>query len=337
MLHLFDRCLRSLVNPSDFDGRLTPLDDQISKLISLIKENSLSNNGNGVHANMAEYSVTLVSVHKIAKDSKFIVGFDESKCFLISQDLMDVKLMGIGTQVQPLIKRDSVSNTSQDLDHVNFFNGVDHEGPDTSNDEININTKGQSEGSNSPHNSSPTIDQDVDELGHSLGSNGSASEDEMAATSEPHNVTSEDDLLSEFSLLACKPSAIPLEQNISITNEPTDSDPLIDNITEYQKLIGKLIYLTHTRPDIAYYVHCLSAPGKGIHVIKNNVTSLDVYVDADWAKCVVTRKSVTSFCILLNGSLVSWKSKKQNTLSKSSARAELRAIASANFRKLFGS
>ncbi|GKA84028.1 nucleotide-binding alpha-beta plait domain-containing protein [Tanacetum coccineum] len=117
----------------------TFLDDQISKLISLIKENSMNNNGNGVHANMAvnvidisylnikvshsnrtealitkvgnlvltkfltlydvlvvpEYSVTLVSVHKIAKDTKFIVGFDESKCFLISQDLMDVKLMGI--------------------------------------------------------------------------------------------------------------------------------------------------------------------------------------------------------------------------------------------------
>ncbi|GJV10853.1 putative RNA-directed DNA polymerase [Tanacetum coccineum] len=90
------------------------------------------------------------------------------------------------------IKQDSVSNTSQDLDHVNFFIEVDHEGPDTSNDEININTKGQSEGSNSPYNSSPTIDQYVDDLGHSLGSNGSASEDEMAATSEPHNVTSED-------------------------------------------------------------------------------------------------------------------------------------------------
>ncbi|GJX33789.1 ribonuclease H-like domain-containing protein [Tanacetum coccineum] len=41
-------------------------------------------------------------------------------------------------------------------------------------------------------------------------------------------------------------------------NETKDDDPLLDNITEYQKLIGKLIYLTTTRPDIAYIVSCLS-------------------------------------------------------------------------------
>ncbi|GKC45582.1 ribonuclease H-like domain-containing protein, partial [Tanacetum coccineum] len=66
------------------------------------------------------------------------------------------------------------------------------------------------------------------------------------------------DLLSDFGLLACRPSAIPLEQNVSISNESSNTDPIIDNITEYQKLIGKLIYLTHIRPDIAYFVHCLS-------------------------------------------------------------------------------
>ncbi|GKC32899.1 ribonuclease H-like domain-containing protein, partial [Tanacetum coccineum] len=38
----------------------------------------------------------------------------------------------------------------------------------------------------------------------------------------------------------------------------TKDDPLLDNITGYQKLIGKLIYLTHTKPDIAYSVHCLA-------------------------------------------------------------------------------
>ncbi|GJY72320.1 ribonuclease H-like domain-containing protein [Tanacetum coccineum] len=88
-------------------------------------------------------------------------------------------------------------------------------------------------------------------------------------------------------------------------------------------------FKSHLKIALKVLRYLKSAPGKGIHVIKNNVTSLDVYVDADWAKCVVTRKSVTGFCILLNGSLVSWKSKKQNTLSKSSAEAEYRAIASA--------
>ncbi|GJV36927.1 ribonuclease H-like domain-containing protein [Tanacetum coccineum] len=72
------------------------------------------------------------------------------------------------------------------------------------------------------------------------------------------------DLLSEFGLLTCKPSVIPLEHNLSISNEPTDTDLLIDNITEYQKLIGKLIYLTHTKPDIAYSVHYLVIATKKI-------------------------------------------------------------------------
>ncbi|GKC69497.1 ribonuclease H-like domain-containing protein [Tanacetum coccineum] len=160
--------------------------------------------------------------------------------------------------------------------------------------------------------------------------------------------------LGKLKLLACKPSTTPLEQNLSITNELTDVDKVLDNVTEYQKLIGKLIYLTHTRPDILYSVHCLSHfmhkplrshvkialivlrylkgnHGKGIHIVKQPKTSLEAFVDADWDKCLVTRKSVTSFCIKLNGSLVSWKSKKHNTLSKSFAEAKYRAMASVTF------
>ncbi|GJX45100.1 hypothetical protein Tco_0261776 [Tanacetum coccineum] len=135
-----------------------------------------------------------------------------------------------------------------------------------------------------------------------------------------------------------------------ISNEATDNDPILDNITDYQKLMGKLIYLTNTKPDISYVVHCLSqfthsplnshlkiafkilrylksCPGLGIHIIKNYTVSFKSYFDANWAKCVVTRKSVTGYCVFLNWSLVSWKSKKQNTLSKSSTEAEYRALA----------
>ncbi|GJY04599.1 ribonuclease H-like domain-containing protein [Tanacetum coccineum] len=53
------------------------------------------------------------------------------------------------------------------------------------------------------------------------------------------------DLLSDFGLLACKPSAIPLEQNFTITNEPSSTDPVLDNVTEYEMSIGNLIYLLY--------------------------------------------------------------------------------------------
>ncbi|GKA57054.1 ribonuclease H-like domain-containing protein [Tanacetum coccineum] len=104
--------------------------------------------------------------------------------------------------------------------------------------------------------------------------------------------------------------------NSILSYERTDDDPLLDNITGYQKLLGKLIYLTHTRPDIAYYVHCLTqhmhsplkshlnstlnvlrylkgAPSKGIRYQYLDIRDIICgYSDADWAKCLKTRKSV---------------------------------------------
>ncbi|GJX04226.1 ribonuclease H-like domain-containing protein [Tanacetum coccineum] len=159
------------------------------------------------------------------------------------------------------------------------------------------------------------------------------------------------DLLSEYGLLACKPAKTPLMSKLGISNEACDNDPLLENVNDYQKLMGKLIYLTNTRPDISYVVYCLSqfmhspltshlkiafkivryfksCPGLGIHIAKTSGMFLNAYSAADWAKCVVTRKSVTGYCVFLNNSLVSWKSKKQNTLSKSLTEVEYKALAS---------
>ncbi|GJW06676.1 putative RNA-directed DNA polymerase [Tanacetum coccineum] len=159
------------------------------------------------------------------------------------------------------------------------------------------------------------------------------------------------ELLHEFGLLACRPVLTPLPENIVLAHKETKDDKYLKNITSYQKLVGKLIYLCMTRPDISYSVHCLSqhmhaplqshfnlalrllrylklAPGSGIDFSKNNSgIQVVAYSDSDWAKCPMTRRSVSGYCVFVNKNLVSWKSKKQPTLSKSSAEAEYRAMA----------
>ncbi|GKA62052.1 ribonuclease H-like domain-containing protein [Tanacetum coccineum] len=137
------------------------------------------------------------------------------------------------------------------------------------------------------------------------------------------------ELLKEYGLLGCKPVSTPMEPISVLPYVPTKDSPLLDNITGYQKLLGKLIYHTHTRPDITYFVHCLAqymhsplkshlnstlnvlrylkgAPGKGIIYkysdCKNNLTG---YSDADLAKCLKTRKLVTGYCVFFNNCLIS--------------------------------
>lgn len=108
-----------------------------------------------------------------------------------------------------------------------------------------------------------------------------------------------------------------------------------------------------TRPDISYDVHCLSqhmhaplqshcdlglrvlrylklSPGSGIGFNKaQGGFKVTAFSDFDWAKCPITRKPVSGYCVFVNNNLVSWKSKKQPTLSKSSAEAEYRCMESA--------
>lgn len=68
------------------------------------------------------------------------------------------------------------------------------------------------------------------------------------------------DLLDEFGLIGSKPVGNPIEQNVIVTNKDNTFSSYYElkYITSYQKLIGKLIYLTLTRPDISYTVGCLS-------------------------------------------------------------------------------
>jgi len=130
---------------------------------------------------------------------------------------------------------------------------------------------------------------------------------------------------------------------------PTDGTPLKDPHL-YRQLVGRLVYLTVTRPDISHAVHVLSqfasAPtsvhhGHLLRVLRylrgtssqrlfyarENQLQLHAYSDSTWASDPVDRRSVTGYCLFLGTSLITWKSKKQTVVSRSSAEAELWALA----------
>ncbi|GJQ96677.1 ribonuclease H-like domain-containing protein [Tanacetum coccineum] len=112
------------------------------------------------------------------------------------------------------------------------------------------------------------------------------------------------ELLRKYGLQGCKPLSTPMEPNSMLSYIPTDTDLLLDNITGYQKLLSKLIYLTQTKLDMSYsvlylaqYMHSLisrlnyalnvlgflkNAPGKGIKYAYTNCdNNLQGYSDAD--------------------------------------------------------
>ncbi|KAL3378593.1 hypothetical protein AABB24_004490 [Solanum stoloniferum] len=166
------------------------------------------------------------------------------------------------------------------------------------------------------------------------------------------------ELISETGLTGAKPSCTPLESNSKLTSVEFDKangvigDAVLHDITGYQRLVGKLLYATITRPDISYAVQSLSqfmqqpkkshleaanrvirylkgTVGQGIWLKAQAATKLVCWCDSDWAACPNTRRSVTGYVVKFGESLVSWKSKKQHTVSRSSAEAEYRSMASA--------
>ncbi|XP_071688524.1 uncharacterized mitochondrial protein AtMg00810-like [Rutidosis leptorrhynchoides] len=161
------------------------------------------------------------------------------------------------------------------------------------------------------------------------------------------------DILVDYGMTGCKPVSTSMEQNLCVACEPSASDKHVANINEYQKLVGRLMYLTLTRHDISFAVHVFSqymhsplqshsdlafrvlrylkgAPGKGIQIVKGNDFNLNAYCDSDSGKCKLNRKSVTGYLVFFCNSLTSWKSKeKQATISRSSAKAEYRAMGTA--------
>ncbi|WVZ63777.1 hypothetical protein U9M48_013383 [Paspalum notatum var. saurae] len=118
----------------------------------------------------------------------------------------------------------------------------------------------------------------------------------------------------------------------------------------YRHIVGSLVYLGVTRPDILYSVHILSqfvsAPTQlhYIHLLRvlrylrgtmsrrlffprSSSLQLQAYCDATWASDSSNRRSLSAYCVFLGGSLIAWKTKKRTAVSRSSTEVELRAMA----------
>ncbi|KAL0423678.1 UNVERIFIED_CONTAM: Retrovirus-related Pol polyprotein from transposon RE1 [Sesamum radiatum] len=155
------------------------------------------------------------------------------------------------------------------------------------------------------------------------------------------------DLLQEAGLLGTKPVDTPMDSNPDFWN---DDGNYLEDKTKYRRLVGKLIYLTVTRPDISFAVGLVSqfmdkprsvhweaalrilkyiktSPGRGLLFKRHGHVKIEAYSDADYAGSKDDRKSTSGYCTYVGGNLVTWRSKKQTTVARLSAEAEYRAMA----------
>ncbi|CAL1398408.1 unnamed protein product [Linum trigynum] len=155
------------------------------------------------------------------------------------------------------------------------------------------------------------------------------------------------ELLKEAGFDECKPAKTP--SSVKQVLSASDGEPYLD-IPLFKHLLGQLQYLNSTRPDITFAVQQLcqfqdapttvhnkalhrvfrylkNSPGQGVFYPSDSTMQLTGFSDSDWATCPDSRRSITGFCTFLGKGLISWKSKKQSTVSKSSSEAEYRALA----------
>ena len=146
--------------------------------------------------------------------------------------------------------------------------------------------------------------------------------------------------------MGCRPASTPMDPNLKLF---TESGELLSDASAYQRIVGCLIYLTNTRPDIAFVVSVVSqfmhipctshldvhhilrylktCPGLGLFYTVKAQDEVSCFTYADYARLKSDRHSTSVLCTFYGSHLLSWKSKKQVVVSRSLAEVEYRAMA----------
>ncbi|KAF3668615.1 putative LRR receptor-like serine/threonine-protein kinase-like [Capsicum annuum] len=156
-------------------------------------------------------------------------------------------------------------------------------------------------------------------------------------------------LLAAHNISECKPVTTLMSSMASLSLK--DNTPPAD-ATLYRQVLGKLQYLSFTRPDISFQINKLSqfmhAPTQthwslvkrllrylqytknhGLQITSKTHPGLFMYSDADWAGDINDRNSTSGYILYVGANPISWSSKKQRTVARSSTEAKYRAVASA--------
>ncbi|GJU36950.1 retrovirus-related pol polyprotein from transposon TNT 1-94 [Tanacetum coccineum] len=132
--------------------------------------------------------------------------------------------------------------------------------------------------------------------------------------------------LKKYGMETCNPMDTLLVEKSKLDEDPQGK---VVDLTRYHGMIGTLMYLTSSRPDLVFVVFMYAryqAKPTEKHLHADSCIALTAFADADHAGCQDTRKSTSRSMQLLDDRLVSWSSKKQKSTAISSTKAECIAL-----------